>query len=51
MREVRERLVHEVLGNPLLVDLASDLIYRGIKGYLAQGNDQNHRPKSGDEDS
>lgn len=39
MREVRERLVHEVLGNPLLVDLASDLIYRGIKGYLAQGNE------------
>lgn len=39
MTEVRERLVHEVLGNPLLADLASDLIYRGIKGYLAQGNE------------
>lgn len=39
MREVRERLIHEVLGNPMLADLSSDLIYRGIKGYLAQSND------------
>lgn len=39
MEEVRDRLLHEVLGNPLLADLASDLIYRGIKGYLAQGNE------------
>lgn len=39
MREVRERLIHEVLGNPVLADLASDLIYRGIKGYLSQSND------------
>lgn len=39
MREVRERLIHEVLGNPVLADLSGDLIYRGIKGYLAQSND------------
>ncbi len=39
MHEVRERLIHEVLGNPVLADLSSDLIYRGIKGYLAQSND------------
>lgn len=39
MREVRERIIHEVLGNPVLADLSSDLIYRGIKGYLAQSND------------
>lgn len=38
MRELRERLVHTVLGNPLLADMAGDLIFRGIKGYLAQGN-------------
>lgn len=39
MRELRERLIHQVLGNPLLVDMAADLITRGIKGYLAQGNE------------
>lgn len=39
MREVRERLVHEVMGNPLLAEMAGDLIHRGIKGYLAQGNE------------
>lgn len=39
MREVRERLIHEVLGNPVLADMAGDLILRGIKGYLAQGNE------------
>lgn len=39
MRELRESLLHEVLGNPLLIEMSSDLIYRGIKGYLAQGNE------------
>lgn len=39
MRELREKLIHNVLGNPLLVDMAADLISRGIKGYLAQGNE------------
>jgi len=39
MREVREKAIHEVLGNPVLAELAGDLIHRGIKGYLTQGND------------
>lgn len=38
MHELRERLISAVLGNPLLADMAGDLILRGIKGYLAQGN-------------
>lgn len=38
LREFREQLIHAVLGNPLLVEMSSDLISRGIKGYLAQGN-------------
>lgn len=33
-----ERVLAHILRNPLLVDLASDLLVRGIKGYLAQGN-------------
>lgn len=39
MREVREQAIERVLGNPILSDMAADLIYRGIKGYLAQSND------------
>lgn len=38
LQDLREKLIHAVLGNPLLVDLSADLISRGIKGYLAQGN-------------
>lgn len=38
LHELRDKLIHAVLGNPLLVDLSADLISRGIKGYLAQGN-------------
>lgn len=38
MQAMREKLIHAILGNPLLVELSADLISRGIKGYLAQGN-------------
>lgn len=38
LHELRDKLIHAVLGNPLLVELSADLISRGIKGYLAQGN-------------
>ncbi|MEO6699365.1 MAG: hypothetical protein ABIR53_06710 [Paraperlucidibaca sp.] len=38
MHELRDKLIHAVLANPLLVELSADLISRGIKGYLAQGN-------------
>ena len=38
LHELRDKLIHAVLGNPLLVEMSADLISRGIKGYLAQGN-------------
>jgi hypothetical protein len=38
LHELRDKLIHDVLANPMLVELSADLISRGIKGYLAQGN-------------
>lgn len=39
LREIREQLIHAVLANPLLIEMSADLISRGIKGYMAQGNE------------
>lgn len=36
MKPLRERLIREAIGNPLYSALASDILYHGIKGYLAQ---------------
>jgi hypothetical protein len=35
-KSLREKLVHEAIANPLYTSFASDLLYHGIKGYLAQ---------------
>lgn len=36
MKPLRDRLMHEFVVNPVYVSLASDLLYHGIQGYLAQ---------------
>lgn len=35
MKELRQRLLHESTSNPAYAALASDLLFHGIKGYLA----------------
>lgn len=37
MRELRERLVHEAVANPVYAALASDVVVEGIRGYAQQG--------------
>ncbi|HEX5359692.1 MAG TPA: hypothetical protein VFW49_01105 [Fluviicoccus sp.] len=34
LRDVRERLVHEVVSNPLYAELATSLLTEGVRGYL-----------------
>lgn len=36
LKSLREKLIREVVTSPLYTDFASDLLYRGITGYLAQ---------------
>ncbi|MGH8460969.1 MAG: hypothetical protein ACRESS_05135 [Stenotrophobium sp.] len=36
LKSLRRKLVHEAIANPLYATFASDLLYHGIKGYLAQ---------------
>jgi hypothetical protein len=36
LKEARAQLLHQTLSNPVVVTLASDLIYRGIRGYLSE---------------
>lgn len=36
MKPLRERLIREAIANPLYSALASDILYHGIKGYVAQ---------------
>jgi hypothetical protein len=37
MRELRERIVHEAVANPVYSALASDVMMEGIRGYAQQG--------------
>lgn len=34
MREARERIVHESIGNPMYSELIGDVLYHGIKNYI-----------------
>lgn len=34
LKAARKQLVHAAVGNPLYADIAADLIYNGVKGYL-----------------
>ena len=36
LKSLREKIVHEAVGSPLYASFASDLLYNGIKGYLAE---------------
>lgn len=36
LKSLREKLVHEAIASPLYAEFASDLLYNGIKGYLAE---------------
>jgi hypothetical protein len=36
LKDVRTQLLHETLSNPIILALSSDLIYRGIRGYLSE---------------
>lgn len=40
MRELRERIVHEAVANPVYSALASDVMLEGIRGYAQQGADR-----------
>ncbi|MDQ8036561.1 MAG: hypothetical protein REI12_04010 [Pedobacter sp.] len=43
MRELRERLVHEAVANPVYAALASDVVLEGIRGYAQQGMERARR--------
>lgn len=36
LKAARAEVLHQALSNPVVVTLASDLIYRGIRGYLSE---------------
>ena len=36
LKDLRAQLLHETLSNPIILSLSSDLIYRGIRGYLSE---------------
>ncbi|MFN3587398.1 MAG: hypothetical protein ACK4UT_07835, partial [Moraxellaceae bacterium] len=37
LRELRERLIHDVVANPVYAALASDMLIEGLRGYARQG--------------
>lgn len=43
MRELRERLVHEAVANPVYAALVSDVVLDGIRGYAQQGMERARR--------
>lgn len=43
MREMRERLVHEAVANPVYASLVSDVVVEGIRGYARQGTERARR--------
>ena len=44
LRDLRERLVRGVLGSPIYSEFVSDLLYHGIRGYLAENAVTRHIP-------
>src|SRR5690606_10781310 len=34
---LRQRLISEIAGSPLTINLISDMLYRGIQGFISQG--------------
>lgn len=38
MRDLRRRVVHEAVANPVYAALASDILMEGLRGYLQQGS-------------
>lgn len=38
MRELRERLIRESVGNPIYQALAADIVFFSVRGYLSQSN-------------
>ena len=36
MKDFRERIIREIVANPMYISLASDVLYHGIRGYLWQ---------------
>ena len=36
LHDVREQLLHQALSNPVITSMSSDLLYRGIQGYLGE---------------
>jgi hypothetical protein len=43
MRELRERVVHEAIANPVYSALVSDVVVEGIRGYARQGTERVRR--------
>lgn len=37
MKDLRERIISEVGGSPLTLNLISDMLYRGIRGFVTEG--------------
>ena len=37
MKDLRERVIHEVAESPLILNLISDMLYRGIRGFVTEG--------------
>lgn len=37
MDALRQRLISEIAGSPLTINLISDMLYRGIQGFITQG--------------
>lgn len=46
-KSLREKIVHEAVASPLYASFASDLLYNGIKGYLAQNAVTRNIPGAG----
>ena len=47
LKSLREKIVHEAVASPLYASFASDLLYNGIKGYLAQNAVTRNIPGAG----
>jgi hypothetical protein len=47
LKSLREKIVHEAIASPLYASFASDLLYNGIKGYLAQNAVTRNIPGAG----
>lgn len=43
MRELRQRVVHEAVANPVYAALVSDILMEGLRGYVQQGAERARR--------